>query len=382
MDYSQRLHKVIPSGCHTYSRGDDQFSANAPQILKGGRDAYVFDNYGRQYLDYGMGLRAVGIGYAETEIVSAALDGMLLGNCLTRPSMLELEAAELACEVLGMDMVKFTKNGSTATTAAVKLARAATGHKGIVCAKQPFFSYDDWFIETTSRPLGTIDNYTREFDSLKRLESFIYDHETLQIDVAAIILEPKGYDLKAIRALCDKHGIILIFDEMITGFRYHGWGKAAHDGVKPDISCFGKAMANGFSVACVGGKREIMEVGTRDDFFFASTTHGAEMSGLGAFMATVKFYKEHKVSKHLKDYLAEIMAFLPGCMGGSGNSLVEKTLFCQEMCKRGVLMPYVSPCFRHGEKELAATKLAVEQSMEAIAKGATLEGAKIRQVFA
>ena len=378
MDYSQRLHKVIPSGCHTYSRGDDQFSANAPQILKGGRDAYVFDNYGRQYLDYGMGLRAVGIGYAETEIVNAALDGMLLGNCLTRPSMLELEAAELACEVLGMDMVKFTKNGSTATTAAVKLARAATGRCWVSCADQPFFSYDDWFISLTNRDLGCEgDGAAHRFWDLKELEYQIEHYDT-----ACIILEPKDYDLKAIRALCDKHGIILIFDEMITGFRYHGWGKAAHDGVKPDISCFGKAMANGFSVACVGGKREIMEVGTRDDFFFASTTHGAEMSGLGAFMATVKFYKEHKVSKHLKDYLAEIMAFLPGCMGGSGNSLVEKTLFCQEMCKRGVLMPYVSPCFRHGEKELAATKLAVEQSMEAIAKGATLEGAKIRQVFA
>jgi glutamate-1-semialdehyde 2,1-aminomutase len=323
-----------------------------------------------------MGLRAVGIGYAEADIVSAALDGMLMGNCLTRPSIVECEAAELACSLLGFDMVKFTKNGSTATTAAVKLARAATGRGTVACAKQPFFSYDDWFIGTTSRRLGTGLTFTVTFDSIEKLE-----HRISQTDIAAIILEPKDYDLKAIRALCDKHGIVLIFDEMITGFRYHGWSKAAHDGVKPDLACFGKAMANGFSVACVGGKREIMEIGARDDFFFASTTHGAEMSGLNAFVATAEFYRKHNVSKHLVDYLAELLPVLPGCVGGTGNALVEKTLFMQEMVKREVLMPYVSPCYRHREKEMAFTKKAIEDSLEAIAKGAVLEGERIKPVF-
>ena len=300
IDYSQRLKRVIPSGAHTYSRTDSQFPGNAPQILKGGRDAYVVDNYGRTYLDYGMGLRAVGIGYAEADIVEAALDGMLMGNCLTRPSIMECEAAELACHTLGFNMVKFTKNGSTATTAAVKLARAATGRMMVICANQPFFSYDDWFIMKTKRndgicPMGIIDALTRIFDSQEALEKLISEFRD---NIACIILEPKDYDLRAIRALCDKHGIILIFDEMITGFRYHGYSKAAHDDVKPDLACFGKAMANGFSVACVGGKH-YMEIGNRDDFFFASTTHGAEMSGLGAFMATAHFYRKHHVSKHL-----------------------------------------------------------------------------------
>ena len=375
MDYSQRLKKVIPSGAHTYSRCDDQFPSNAPQILTKGSGAYVYTPDGKSYLDYGMGLRAVTCGYHEQSISHAAMDGAFAGNCLTRPSTLELEAAELACSILGFDMVKFTKNGSTATTVAVKLARAATGRRIVACANQPFFSYDDWFIETTSRSMGTIDNYTRVFDSLSRLESFIYDHETLQIDVAAVILEPKDYDLKTIRTLCDKHGIILIFDEMITGFRYHGWSKAAHDGVKPDLSCFGKGMANGFSVACVGGKREIMEIGAQRDMFLASTTHGAEMSGLGAFIATVQFYEKYNVSKHLADYMNELEKILP-------NPAPEKTLFMQEMCKRGVLMPYLSPSYRHEEKELQITKEAIEGSMDAIAKGAVLEGEKIRPVFA
>jgi glutamate-1-semialdehyde 2,1-aminomutase len=378
IDYSQRLHRVIPSGAHTYSRADFQFPANAPQILKGGRECYVVDNYGRTYLDYGMGLRAVGIGYAEPEIVEAALDGMLMGNCLTRPSILECEAAELACSILGFDMVKFCKNGSTATTAAVKLARAATDRNFIMCANQPFFSYDDWFIGATERNLGT-DNFCDKahiFNSIEQMQRLI-DPKS----VACIIMEPKDYDLVFIRSYCDKHGIILIFDEMCTGFRYHGWSKAQHDGVKPDLSCFGKAMANGFSVACVGGKREIMEIGARDDFFFCSTTHGAEMSGLAAFMATAEFYRRHKVSKYLSDYLKELLPILPGCVGGSVYPLIEKTLFMQEMLKREVLIPYVSPCYRHTEKELKFTKAAVDGSLETIAGGVTLEGPRIKPVF-
>jgi glutamate-1-semialdehyde 2,1-aminomutase len=391
MNYSERLNKVIPAGCHTYSRGDDQFPSNAPQILEYGEGAYVYTPEGKKYIDYGMGLRAVTCGYAEKTINQAAARQIAGGNCLTRPSLVELQAAELACDILGFDMVKFTKNGSTATTAAVKLARAATGRSRIVYpANQPFFSYDDWFIKSTRRCRGIPFQDIQTFKSVESLSPWICSDQ-----IACIIMEPKDHDLKAIRALCDKHGIILIFDEMITGFRYHGWSKAAHDGVKPDLSCFGKGMANGFSVACVGGKREIMSLGARRDMFLASTTHGAEMCGLAAFIATVRFYQKHNVSQHLKDYLAELEKILPPCLGGNRTDIilsraadanatwmdVEKTLFMQEMCKRGILMPYVSPSYRHGEKELKLTKEAIECSMEAINKGAVLEGPRIVPVF-
>jgi glutamate-1-semialdehyde 2,1-aminomutase len=371
MDYSQRLKKVIPAGCHTYSRGDDQFPANAPQILKYGEGAYVYTPEGKKYLDYGMGLRAVTCGYAEKSINHAAIRHIQGGNCLTRPSVVELEAAELACEILGFDMVKFTKNGSTATTAAVKLARAATGRMGVAFpACQPFFSYDDWFIGRTNREKGMpSQDHSYRFKDINDLQWFI-DHR----QIGCLIMEPKYYELKAIRALCDKHGIILIFDEMITGFRYHGWSKAAHDGVKPDLSCFGKGMANGFSVGCVGGKRAIMEIGSQRDMFLASTTHGAEMCGLAAFIETVRFYERNGVSKHIADYERAIQKILP-------KRAPEKTLFMQEMLKRGVLMPYISPSYRHGDKELKLTKDAIEGSMEAIAKGATLEGPEIIPVF-
>ena len=130
MNYSERLHRVIPGGAHTYSRGDDQHPSNAPPILSGGKGSRVWSPDGREFLDYGMALRAVSIGYAEPEINQAAIRGLELGNSLTRASMIELEAAELLVSLIdSVDMVKFTKNGSTATSAAVKLARAYTGRE-------------------------------------------------------------------------------------------------------------------------------------------------------------------------------------------------------------------------------------------------------------
>lgn len=379
MNYSERLHKVIPAGCHTYSRGNDQFPANVPPLFVRGEGAYLYDAAGTKYLDYGMGLRSVACGYNEISITNAALDGMLAGNCLTRPSLIELEAAELACSLLELDMVKFTKNGSTATSAAVKLARVATGRDIVACAKQPFFSYDDWFIETTKRNAGVREsvNDTLVFDSAEHLDLL-----ARQTSVACAILEPKDYDLQAIRDICDKHGIILIFDEMITGFRYDWPSVSQTSGVKPDLACFGKAMANGFSVACVGGKREIMEVGARPDFFFASTTHGGEMCSLAAFIATVKFMQERNVSKTLCWIRDELKTIIPDIY--YTGTPEERTLFQQEMCRNGVLMPYISPCYHHADDfshPLLLTRQAIEKSLDAIAKGAKLEGKPIKGVF-
>ena len=128
MNYRERLLKAIPGGAHTYSRGFDQFPENAPQILKRGEGAYVYDIDDNKFLDYGMALRAVHLGYANKEVNKAALKQIESGNNLTRASIIELEAAELLIDLIdSVDMVKFTKNGSTATTAAVKLSRAYTG---------------------------------------------------------------------------------------------------------------------------------------------------------------------------------------------------------------------------------------------------------------
>jgi len=148
---SKQINKLIPGGAHTYSRGDDQFSSNTPALFKRGKGAYLFDLKENKYLDYGMALRAINIGYDEEKISAAAINEIKKGNNLTRASMTELKAAKKFTSLIkSADMVKFAKNGSSAVTAAVKLARAYTGKEIILrCANHPFFSYDDWFIGST-----------------------------------------------------------------------------------------------------------------------------------------------------------------------------------------------------------------------------------------
>lgn len=426
MSYQQRLLAAIPGGSHTYSRGFDQFPANAPPILASGRGAYVFDPDGRRFLDYGMALRSVSIGYAEEAVNAAAMRQIQLGNNLTRPSLIELEAAELMVSLIdSVDMVKFTKNGSTSVTAAIKLARAHTGRELIArCADHPFFSYDDWFIGSTPLTRGIPEEVIRKtklfhYNDVASLEALIARHPG---EFACVVLEPAATDeprnafLQRVQTLCRDNGIVFILDEMITGFRWHLNGAQHLYGVVPDLSTFGKAMANGFSVSCVGGRREIMEGGSiefegRERVFLLSTTHGAEMCGLGAFMAAVDFMHRHKVVEHLWEYGGRLMAMMQQQaeshgIGGSfrvggaacspyyltlddagAPSLPLRTLFAQEMIRNGVLMPWIALSYRHGDAELALTERAIDQAFavyrRALAEGVDkyLEGPVMKPVF-
>lgn len=424
--YQQRLLKAIPGGAHTYSRGYDQYPTNAPQILAGGKGAYVWDAQGQRYLDYGMALRAVNIGYAEDEIDEAAIAQVRLGNNLTRASMVELEAAERLIETIdSVDMVKFTKNGSTAVSAAVKLARAYTGRDFVArCVDHPFFSYDDWFIGSTpitrGIPKETIDKTLLfRYNNLESLQLLIDQHPG---KIACVVLEastteaPTGSFLHDLQDLCRENGIVFVLDEMITGFRWHLKGAQNLYGLTPDLSTFGKAMANGFSVSCVAGKREIMELGSiefegRERLFLLSTTHGAEMSGLGAFVATLKMMEREKVVEHLWSYgqaLQELMTrkaqehgvALQFKVGGVAcspwyatldehgqPSLPLRTLFSQEMIRNGVLMPWIALSWRHGDVELALTEKALDRVLpvyrKALGEGVEkyLQGPAIKPVF-
>lgn len=426
MNYQERLLKAIPGGAHTYSRGYDQYPTNAPQILVRGKGAYIFDPEGHKYLDYGMALRAVNIGYAEDEIDDAAIEQIKNGNNLTRPSMIELEAAELLVELIdSVDMVKFTKNGSTAVSAAVKLARAYTGRELVArCAEHPFFSYDDWFIGSTPLTRGipqeTIEK-TKQFryNDIATLEELITRYPG---QFACVVLEPAATEepkdgfLQQVQELCRAHGIVFVLDEMITGFRWHMKGAQHVYGVTPDICTFGKAMANGFSVACVAGRREIMELGSiefegRERVFLLSTTHGAEMCGLGAFVAAMGFMQRHNVVEYLWEYGRKLTAMMQRQADAHGighsfqvggipcspyyltldasgaSSLGLRTLFSQEMIRNGVLMPWIALSYRHGEEEFAATEHAIDQTFavyrKALEEGVDkyLEGPIIKPVF-
>lgn len=445
--YSERLNYVIPGGAHTYSRGDDQFPSNAPQILERGQGAYVWDPEGRKFLDYGMALRAVTLGYSHTSVNEAAMREINLGNNLTRASLTELKAAELLTELIpSLEMVKFGKNGSNVTTAAVKIARAYTGRRFICIPKQhPFFSFDDWFIGTTALlrgiPEGAV-NSTLLFDygDITSLERLFIEYPE---EIAAVMLEPATtstpclsecpqvltYEktcancpnsprnfLHQVQTLCRSNGALFILDEMITGFRWHLQGAQTYFGVMPDLTTFGKGMANGFSVAAVGGRRDVMEVGNiktpgAERTFLLSTTHGGEMSGLGAFIETVNVYREQNVCRHLwrygqrlKDGFLKLVqqhnienyfklegpAISLSYVTLDANKEIStsfRTLFSQEMIKNGVLMPWIAISLAHGDDELDITMNAVNETFKvykkALAEGVNkyLMGPAIKPVF-
>ncbi|MCC5015565.1 glutamate-1-semialdehyde 2,1-aminomutase [Legionella sp. 31fI33] len=433
-DFKSRLLHVIPGGAHTYSRGHDQYPENAPQIMVRGKGAYTYDDKGIEYLDYGMALRAVNIGYAEDEIDQAAFEQIRNGNNLTRASMIELEAAELLVDLIdSVDMVKFTKNGSTAVSAAVKLARAYTGRDLVArCAEQPFFSYDDWFIGSTPIKRGIPANVIEQtklfsYNDLASLEALIAEYPE---QIACVVLEPSAMQhpapslthagetyLHDVQRLCKRHGIVFVLDEMITGFRWDLKGAQNYYNVQPDLCTFGKAMANGFAVAAIAGKREIMELGSiefpgRERLFLLSTTHGAEMCGLGAFVKTVEFMQRHQVVEHIWNYGKSLISLMNQKAAEAGiadffkaggiecspwyatydakgeTSLAFRTLFSQEMIKNGVLMPWIALSYRHGDNELQKTAAALEKTFKiyahAIEQGSTegyLQGEIIKPVF-
>ncbi|MDG2003434.1 MAG: glutamate-1-semialdehyde 2,1-aminomutase [Novosphingobium sp.] len=443
----ERLHRAIPGGAHTYSRGDDQFPALAPPLLERGKGAYVWDSHDRKYLDYGMALRAVTIGYADDRVNAAAIRQIENGVNLTRASRIELEAAELICDtVRTAEMVKFGKNGSNVTTAAVKIARAHTGRRFVCIPRQhPFFSFDDWFIGTTTIKRGVDERQSSstlvfDYNDIGSLEALFAEHRG---EIAAVMMEPathivpcggcehvadwpgtpcgncpnhQGNFLHQVRKLTERAGTLLIFDEMITGFRWHLQGAQHFFGVEPDLSTFGKAMANGFSLAAVCGRREIMEVGAIDKpgmerTFLLSTTHGSEMPALGAFVEATRITAEEDVPGHLWTYgkkLRETMEGMAGEHGLSDHFIMEgpaialnyvtrgtdgqpcmamRTLFAQEMLKRGVMMPWITFSQAHGDTELDATAEALDGALAVYARALVdgpaeyLDGDAIKPVF-
>jgi len=420
----KKLHSLIPGGAHTYSRGDDQFPNNTPAILLRGKGSYVWDLYDNQFLDYGMGLRSINIGYGNKEIADAVYQDILYGNNLTRASKTELDAAELLIDLIdSADMVKFAKHGSTVTTAAIKLARAYTGKKYIALPRQhPFFSYDDWFIGTTVMKKGTLQessNFSLVFD-YNEIQSLEYLFDKYPNQIAAVILEPatslgpcdckndystlcyncpsnQNNFLKKVRHLTKKNDSLMILDEMITGFRWDLKGAQYFFGIEPDLSTFGKAMANGFSVAAVTGKRDIMKLGGiidkgKERVFLTSTTHGAEMSSLRAFIKTVEIMKRESVIDHFWKYGRKLMnKFNSMAKEFEINEFVKmdgyfcsptitikdfnneeklscKTLFLQEMIKNNVIMPYVALSYSHKEEELEKTLNALRSTFNVIKK--------------
>ena len=394
-----RLHEVVPGGAHTYARGSDQYPEHMPPIIERGSGCRVWDVDGNAYVEYGMGLRSVTLGHGYGPVVDAVSRTIADGVNFSRPSALELAAAEdFLSLVPAADMVKFAKNGSDVTTAAVKLARAVTGREKVAVCRQPFFSTDDWFIGTTEMaagiPASTVASTVRfDYNDLDSVRAALAgdDVACLVVEAATAMAEPAPGFLEGVRALCDSHGTLLVFDEMITGFRWSAGGAQAVYGVAPDLSCWGKAMANGFPLSALAGKREYMELGglrtDRDRVFLLSTTHGPETGSLAAFRAVAHAYRTEDpvgqmeyagrlLTRGVSDVVAAAglsdvveVAGRASCLvyitrGPDGQpSQAYRTLFLQEMLRRGVLGQSFVTSAAHGAIDVDLTVEAVRDTL-------------------
>jgi glutamate-1-semialdehyde 2,1-aminomutase len=396
-----RLHELVPGGAHTFAKGSDQYPEGMAPVLVRGCGARVWDVDGNEFVEYGMGMRAVTLGHGYEPVLDAVRSAITDGVSFTRSTELELAAAEDFLRLVpGADMVKFCKNASDATSAAIRLSRGATGRELIaVCRDQPYFSSQDWFVATLPINTGV------SLAARSQVRTFGYnDLESLRAvleadEVACVILEPAsalaepaaGF-LEGVRALCDRHGAVLIFDETITGFRWAAGGAQSVYGVTPDLSTWGKAMGNGFSIAALAGRRELMELGglrtDRPRVFLLSSTNGAESTGLAAFRAVVRAYEEtdpvatmERQGRVLADGvnavaaeagIAEQLSVLgrPSCQvfrtadADGKPSQVMRTLFLQEILRRGVLGQSYVISAAHSDAD-------VDQTIEA-AWGATV----------
>lgn len=395
------LHHLVPGGAHTYARGADQYPDDMAPILVRGSGARVWDADGNGYVEYGIGLRSVTLGHGYRPVIDAAYAATVDGMNFSRPTTTEIAAAEdFLALVPGADMVKFAKNGSDVTTAAIRLARAATGRDRVAICSHPFFSVDDWFIGTTDMSAGIpecayADNPRFTYNDLESLRAVFDEYPG---EIAAVILEaatataePAPGFLEGVRQLCDRHGTVLVFDEMITGFRWSEHGAQSVYGVTPDLSCWGKAMGNGFPISALAGSRDLMELGglniDADRVFLLSTTHGPETGSLAAFRAVVAAYREtdpvaamESAGRRLADGVnavsaeygvAESLSVIgrPSCLvfvtrGPEGVPSQEyRTLFLQEIIERGVLGQSFVTSAAHSDDDVDATIEAVRGAL-------------------
>jgi glutamate-1-semialdehyde 2,1-aminomutase len=418
-------HRLIPGGAHTYAKGDDQFPILSPGFMERGKGCHAWDVDGNEFIEYGMGLRSVTLGHAYPPVVEAAYRQMQLGSNFTRPSPLEAKCAEaLLSLTLGGEMAKFTKDGSTATSAAVRLARAYTGRDLIgLCIDHPFFSYDDWAIAVTPMRAGipkAVQDLTVGFryNDVASVQALFDRHPG---EIAGLIMEPaketdpeNGF-LHAVRELCHRNGAVFILDEMITGFRWPEiTGQRLYD-VEPDLATFGKGIANGFALAALTGKREIMTLGgldhDRERAFILSTTHGAETHALAAALTVIEIYRREPVIEYMERQgrrLAQGINQMIDRHGLNGYfevlgrpsnlvyatrdenknpSQIFRTLFMQETIRRGLVLPSLVVSYSHTDDDVDVTIEAVGQALgvykQALETGAEhfLVGRPVQPVF-
>jgi glutamate-1-semialdehyde aminotransferase len=391
-----RAASLIPAGTQTLAKGPGQFVRGvAPKYLARGRGARVWDVDGNEYLDFSMAVGPLSLGYCYPAVDAAIRAQLESGITFSLMHPLEVEVAELVREVVpGAERVRFGKTGADATSAAVRLARAFTRREKVLCCG--YHGWHDWFIATTDRAAGVPGavrdlSYTIPYDDLDAARSAI-DEET-----ACVILEPitfaqprPGY-LEGLREACDRAGALLVFDEMWTGFRLALGGAQERFGVRADLACFSKAVANGMPISLLTGRKDVMSLLERDVFFF--TTFGGEALSLAAAKATIEEIRAKDVPAHLArlgrrlkdgyDAIARELSLgdVTACVGpdcrtmvtfapAAGDPLLLKSLVQQELLRRGVLWQgFHNLSFSHSDADVEEA-LAAYREVLAVLRGA------------
>ena len=399
--YLSTAHHLIPGGAHTYAKGDDQYPEGMAPVIERGAGCRVWDIDGNEYVEFGSGLRSNLLGHGFEPVVRAARGWLEDGVNFVRPHRLELEAAERLIELIpSAEMVKFGLNGSDATTAAVRLARAYTGRDLVaVCRDQPFFSTDDWFIGTTPMSAG-IPEATRRLTlqfSYNDLPDVARLFDAHPGRIAAVILEAEtvqppapGY-FDGLHRMCDQHGALLILDETITGFRWHERGAQFVHDIEPDLSTFGKGIANGYPLSALTGRRDVMRLGgfvdDADRVFLLSLTSGAQPWALAAMLTVIDTVQRERTSERLLQIGGELRRGVEDVVADAGlssyfqlrgrdcnliyvardaagqPSQAFRSLVLQELVDRGILAPSFVVCAAHDQAAIGQVVEAVAELM-------------------
>lgn len=359
--------EVIPLGSQTFSKSRTQYPVGiSPLFAKKAVGSKIQDLDGNWYIDLVNSLGAITLGYNNKKIIKAVKKQLKKGTIFSLPGVLEQSVASKIIEMVpSAESVRFAKNGTDATSAAVRIARAYTGRDIIaVCG---YHGWADWYIGTTTKNKGVPASslgLSRSFkyNQIDTLKNLIINNDK---QIAAVVMEPMNSEfpksgfLEEIRSLCTSHGIVLVFDETLTGFRLSSGGAQKYFNVHPDISTFGKGIANGYPLSVITGKREIMR--EMEEVFF-SGTFGGELLSLAAASKVLDLHRDDKVcvilaeiGESIKCQVNNIIAenSLQNILELSGHPSwiflnwystekysveVLRTFFMQEMFSRGVLI--------------------------------------------
>ena len=363
----KRAEQTIPLGSQTFSKSRTQYPVCiSPLYAARAKGAEIWDVDGNKYIDLVSSLASITLGYGDPEVNKAVKKQLRLGVSLSLPAKLEAEVAELIVEMVpSAEMVRFGKNGTDATSAAIRLARAFTRRDHIIVCG--YHGWQDWYIGSTTRDKGVpapVSSLTHKFE-YNNIESLRAVLDSLEGQVAAVIMEPMNVTyptagfLEGVLDLTHQAGALLVFDETITGFRYAKGGAQEFFGITPDLSTFGKGLANGFPLSAVAGRRDVMM--EMEEIFF-SGTFGGELLSLAAAKTVLQRQLREDVcgelssnGQDLSDQTERAIAeyALEGVLKISGhpswrflnwtateNYTVDeiKTFFMQEIFKRGVLV--------------------------------------------